>query len=205
MVSSYSSFEKEIITKLTNYYREHKDNPNLMDFVINQIEDDFAVYIFIEQKELKLFYKEFRQIELFLEIISIIDFLIKEKLIFTHILKKPLRGNFISTTLSTDDINDKITNIEVNKDTLKVTTIQTNIFDMILNYTNSFYLPTFKLRHLIDNDFKSEEQIRFEIQLQDEEKKHQEAMKKANLQIKIGWIALAIAIISIIVSMLIQC
>jgi len=76
-----------------------------------------------------------------------------------------------------------------------------NIFKFIKsNYFKVIY-PSQELFDLVDNDFKSTEQLQFEQELEQAKLHHKQAMKSAKKQVCIAWLAFGAAFVTLIVTL----
>lgn len=119
-----------------------------------------------------------------LDLIFLLDYLRSEKYIDIYTIKKePINAIYDKSKYRFDTSADPITEIIelnpvgghsiINPDTFL---IYTNLGEVIYEYSQSAFHVRESLKELVRNDFKTEEQIKFEKQLDDSQSKHNEAM-----------------------------
>lgn len=75
------------------------------------------------------------------------------------------------------------------------------IFNFLKKHSGCFLYVSPALVELVDNNFKTHDQIRFEGQMDDATKKHEEAMSKAKTQIRFSQGAFYVALLAFLVSL----
>jgi len=161
---NFSDFEKKIIRQIVEF-----GNPNIADsinyrdrniasFIANTILVNRGIYIERQKKEISLLFATTDTTALydFFDMISLIDYLEKERLIFVHTNPNPFPGNFLSHNWQKNDLIDEFIDSNGNVippgETIK---ISTNVYDIFLRYINSFYHPVSELKALVEDNFET--------------------------------------------------
>lgn len=141
------------------------------------------------------------------EIIYLLKILEDEKYIFTHKLKQSEEDNMLFNRrkykvenqqhgkIFTITLGNKIEGYLTNS-----MVINTDFGKLVEHFAGSLVHITFPLKELVDNNFKSPEQRRFEKQLEVTETNHKVVMKKAQKQEYIAWGAFGISLITLLVT-----
>ncbi|HQA92428.1 MAG TPA: hypothetical protein PL115_02025 [Bacteroidales bacterium] len=179
----FSEFEKKIIRQITAIIPE---NSNIGDFIVNTILLDRAIevrnktIIFLHLKN------DVSAISEFLELISLLNYLEKNDLIFIHSNPEiSIETDFVLK----NNINQQFINERV--DDLKKVYFSTNVLEIIIRYVKSFLICGTELKALVKNDFKSQEQIA-----------HEKEMEEAKRQTRISRVSLCVAFLALVLSFL---
>ncbi len=181
----FSEFEKKMISKIAAITLE---DSNLGDLIANAILENRVIEIEEGKRMIVLWYlktDENAVIELF-ELISLLNYLEKNYLIFIHSNpERPIgRERFITNNVDQQYFDNRINDFERQP-------IQTDIFDRIIKYIRSFLVCGTELKALVKNDFKSQEQIA-----------HEKEMEEAKRQTRISRVSLCVAFLALVLSFL---
>lgn len=154
----FSDFEKKLITKLNQV---NIPNSNLLDFLNSSILENRALLFNSHVNSLIYIYELDDQSalnELF-EFIGLIQFLKNNHLIFTHKNNLiPLTNGFISSNLTSNIYNTNTANYHTNQ-------IQTDIYNLVQEYKQTFFISGTELKELESFDFKTQEELQFKKEL----------------------------------------
>jgi hypothetical protein len=154
----FNDFEKKIIRQLVEI---DLAKSNVLDFITNSVLFNRGLEIKQKEKTITIWVKKGDEInaasELF-ELISLLQYLEKNYLIFVHINPHPFPGNFVSKNLTERELHEKVAEFA----TLP---IPTTIYDIITSYRNSFLVIGTEMKILVENSFKTTEQIFHETEL----------------------------------------
>lgn len=155
---NFSEYEKIIIQEIV---KTDLQESNVINLISNITLIDRAIELKNKEKEIVLcYYKSDKNATYeFFETIFLIKYLELNYLIFIHEnYVSPNDGNYISKNLTADIIIKK-------KSELDSVTIPTNIFDIISDYIKSYLVVGTELKKLVDNKFKTNEQIHHETEI----------------------------------------
>lgn len=147
----FDEFERELIRKLVN-----SENTNLGDFIADNILVNRGVKIDREEKKISLIYyklDERARNDLF-DILSLLTYLEKEFLIFTHKNPTLFKGDFLSSRALDTLVNDLEQHTTVGGEIIEFN-FPTTLYDLMINYINTFYHPVSELKQLVENDFET--------------------------------------------------
>lgn len=151
---NFSDFEKKIIRQIVEFR-----NPNIADFITNTILVNRAIFIDRQKKEISLLFVSTDNTAFlydFFDILSLIDYLEKERLIFVHSNPNPFSGNILKNDWQSNDLISEFIDSNGNvKPPVGKIIIPTDVYDKILKYINSFYYPISELKALVENDFET--------------------------------------------------
>jgi len=156
----FSDFEKQKIRELID-----SKKPCIGDFIADSLLVNRGVLIDRTKKEITLIFPKLDKNALteFFEILSLLDYLEKNRLIFVHKNPNPFPGNFLSSNWKYDTKKGALTDLKGNSipDIFKED-IPTDIFDTITRYVNSFYHAGTELRKLVEDNFETNEYIQLQ-------------------------------------------
>ncbi|WP_286844129.1 MULTISPECIES: hypothetical protein [Sphingobacterium] len=143
-MKEFNDFEKDKIRLLIN-----ADKPCLGDFIADTVLVNSAVAIDRPMRTLVLWHlkTDANKLDELFDTISLIEYLRREMLIFVHTNPVAFQGVFLSNNWNNDS------NIPV--DNILKHEIPTNVYDLILEYINSFYHPTSDLKNLVEDNFET--------------------------------------------------
>jgi hypothetical protein len=139
---------------------------NILDFISNTVLFNRGIEIKEDSKQISLTYLKTDKNALsdFFEVISTINYLEKNNLIFVHSNYNSLqKGNFVSKNITQELYNNR--NAE-----FITQPIPTNIYDLIINYKISYFYVVPELMKIFENNFKTDEQIYHEKELAESKK-----------------------------------
>ena len=132
----------------------------------------------------------------FIGCIGLIDFLLKNNLIYIHSQEDTSVKNCVmATNTMLQDEKNKVLRVNENVKYYYVTEnkgypvsniiiLKTNICKLIKSLSNSLVYPMPSLVDYVNNDFKTNEQLNFEKQMKESQKEHAQAMETANNTLK---------------------
>lgn len=148
----------------------------------------------------------------FIGCIGLIDFLLKNNLIYIHSQEDTSVKNCVMATNTKlqDEIGDFVKVNESDKyyyvtddkayPVSNIIILKTNICKLIKSLSNSLVYPMPSLVDYVNNDFKTNEQLNFEKQMKETQKGHVQAMKTANNTLKLTRCAFVAALLATIAS-----
>jgi hypothetical protein len=149
----FSDFEKEKIRQLVRF-----EKPCIGDFIADSILVNRGIIIDKQKKEISLLFPDTDSsaVSDFFDLLSLIEYLENEKLIFIHSNPNPFKGNFLSNNWRYNPQIKQLTDFDGNVMPLSTKIdIPTNVFDMIMKYINTFYYPISELKKLVENNFET--------------------------------------------------
>lgn len=151
----FSDFEKEKIRQIVKC-----EKPCIGDFIADSILVDRGIIIDRQKKEISILHPntDSSAISDFFDLLSLIEYLESERLIFVHSNPNPFTGNFLSSNWRYNPQINQLTDFNGNEmpSSTKID-IPTNVFDLIIKYVNTFYYPISELKGLVENDFETVE------------------------------------------------
>lgn len=149
----FCDFEKEKIRQIVSF----KQNC-IGDFIADSILVDRGIIIDRPKSEISLLFPntdKSAMSDLF-DLLSLIEYLESERLIFVHTNPSPFAGNFLSSNWRYNAQINQITDLNGNvmPPSTKID-IPTNVFDLIIKYVNTFFYPISELKQLVENDFET--------------------------------------------------
>jgi len=149
----FSDFEKERIRQIVKC-----EKPCIGDFISDSILVDRGIIIDRQKKEISILHPntDSSAISDFFDLLSLIEYLENERLIFVHTNPNPFTGNFLSNNWRYNPQINQLTDFNGNvmPPSTKVD-IPTNVFDLIIKYVNTFYYPISELKGLVENNFET--------------------------------------------------
>lgn len=149
----FSDFEKKKIERIIRF-----NKPCIGDFIADSILVDRGIIIDRQKKEISLLFPNTDSSAMydFFDLLSLIEYLESERLIFVHTNPTPFTGNFLSSNWRYNAQINQITDLNGNvmPPSTKID-IPTNVFDLIIKYVNTFYYPISELKLLVENDFET--------------------------------------------------
>jgi hypothetical protein len=158
---NFSEYEKKLIQEIV---KTDLQKSNVLDFISNITLIDRGIQL--KEKEIALVYFKSDKIALneFFETLSLIKYLERNDLIFIHTnYDFPNEGNYISNNLDQKTITKKASELISQP-------IPTNIFDIISDYRKSYLVVGTELKKLVENKFKTNEQIHHETEITESRK-----------------------------------
>lgn len=149
----FSDFEKEKIRQIISF-----NNPCIGDFIADTILVDRGIFINRQTREISLLFPNTDSSAMsdFFDLLSLIEYLESEGLIFVHTNPTPFAGDFLSSNWRYNIEISQITDLNGNVMPLSTKIdIPTNIFDLIIKYINTFFYPISELKLLVENDFET--------------------------------------------------
>ena len=153
---------------------------NVLDFITNTALFNRGIQILEDSKLISLIYLKTDKNALseFFEVISAINYLEKNNLIFVHSnYDSPQKGNFVSKNITQELLNTRATEFVIQP-------IPTNIYDLIIRYKISYLFVGSELKKISENNFKTDEQINHEEELA--ESKNQTRLAKYSFYLAFG-------------------
>lgn len=149
----FSDFEKEKIRQIISFKK-----PCIGDFIADTILVDRGIIIDRQKKKISLLYPNTDSSAMsdFFDLLSLIEYLESERLIFIHTNPTPFTGNFLSNNWRYNPQINQLT--DFNSNVMPLSTkidIPTNVFDLIIKYVNTFFYPISELKLLVENDFET--------------------------------------------------
>ena len=155
---NFSEYEKKIIQEIV---KTDLQKSNVLDFISNITLIDRGIQLKHKEKEIALVYynSDKNTLNEFFETLSLIKYLERNDLIFIHTnYSFPKEGNYISKNLDQETITKKASELISQP-------IPTNIFDIISDYSKSYLVVGTELKKLVENKFKTNEQIHHETEI----------------------------------------
>jgi hypothetical protein len=171
---TFSEFEKKIIQELVKTVVTTNDS-NILSFMTNTILHNKGIYVNKKEKTVNIIGKpdsKDNDVTEIFETIALIQYLESNHLVFKHTHHNTEFVDGLSSKIS-DQILAKKGN---GWDSF---TVPTNMFDIIQDFHKSFIVVGAELKKLVENDFKTTEQIH-----------HEKEIKIARLSLLIAFIAL---------------
>lgn len=162
-MKNFSEYEQRLIENLV---KTDLLKSNVLDFISNTVLVDRGIEIKEDAKIISLLYSKTDKNALteFFECISTIDYLEKNNLIFVHSnYDLPQKGNFVSKNITQEILDSKVTDFFIQP-------IPTNIFDLIMRYKISYFYVRSELKKILENNFKTYEQMYHEEELTESKK-----------------------------------
>lgn len=153
---------------------------NVLDFIANIALFNRGIQIGKETKMISFIYfkTDKNALSEFFEVISTLDYLEKNNLIFVHSnYDSPQKGNFVSKNITEELLNTKTTEFDIQH-------IPTNVFELIERYKISYLIVCPELKNISENNFKTDEQINHEEELA--ESKRQTRIAKYSFYLAFG-------------------
>lgn len=189
--------QKELIQKIVDNYENYEELRN--KFVLRMILDitENAALEWNLNDETTVLYNDGSNKMLdFIGCIGLIDFLLKNNLIYIHSQKNTSVDRFVVATnaiskKTANEVSNYITEAKYyylyngkeipakNKSILK-----TNICKLVESLSNSLVYPMPSLVDYVNNDFKTNEQVNFDKQMKEVQKEHAQTMGTANNTLK---------------------
>ncbi len=160
---NFSGYEKKIIQEIV---KTDLQKSNVLDFISNITLIDRGIQLKHKEKEITLIcYKSDKNVlNEFFETLFLIKYLERNYLIFIHSnYSSPNEGNYISKNLGYDTIIKKESELNFHP-------IPTNIFDIISDYSKGYLFVGTELKKLVENKFKTNEQIHHETEIAESRK-----------------------------------
>jgi len=160
---------------------------NVINFITKSVLTARGIHYNHEEKSIKLLFKkeDSNAVYEILETIFLINYLEKNDLIVLHSNYKSdfkKNQNFISNDITQEEINQN-TNIYCYQK------IPTNIYDLIVKYTFSYFFISEELKDLIKNNFETIDEVR-----------HEKELLEAKKQTRLSQLSFILAIIALIIS-----
>jgi hypothetical protein len=174
----FSEFEKSILKKLVN--EEDVFKLNILVFIRESILKNRAIIIDEQKKNINLVYKKSDTsfIPEFFEIISLIQYLEKNHLIFKHTYSESFDGTLISKTYTKENIiNPENEDIYI--------PIPSDVYDLIISYKQGYIIAGTEIKFFVKNKFKSQDDLN-----------HSKEMRIAYCSLVLAFIGLVFALIS---------
>lgn len=180
----FSIYEKKVIREIitTDLLKS-----NILEVISKIVLIDRGIEIKQNIKEISLLYfkKDKTALSEFFEVIALLNYLEKNDLIFIHSnYDSPYQGNFISKNITQTLVNERSQELLNQR-------IPTNIYEFIIRYKDSYLIVGTELKKLVENDFKTSEQIQHETELVESKK-----------QTKLSQYSFYIALVALIFSLL---
>jgi hypothetical protein len=174
---NFTGYEQKIIKELvqTDILKS-----NVLDFISSTVLFNRGIEVKEGAKTISLLYfkNDKNALNEFFEVISTIDYLEKNNLIFVHSnYDSPKKGNFVSKNITQELLNKKA-------DEFLIQPIPTNIFDLIIKYKDSYFYVGAELKKILANNFKTDEQINNEKEFS--ESKKQTRLSKYSFYLAFG-------------------
>lgn len=193
----FSDFEKTKIRYLVN-----SKNPSISEFITENILENRLLAIDSERQELILFcsHEDRFAVNDFFEIISLLDYLEKNRFLFIHEIDENIKNSFLSKNWRLDSQTKQLLDSNENQVPAgNMNRIPTNVFDLMIRYNKSFYHVGTELRMLIENDFETNESRQLkEVKLQTELSQTQ--LIEANKQTKYSKFAFYVSLLALCIS-----
>ncbi len=158
---NFSEFEKKIINKLIAI---DPKNSNAGTFIADTILENRGIKIEEEERIISLWYlkTDKNAISEFFELISVLNYLEKNDLIFIHSnLERPIgTRDFLTKNIDQPYFDSR------NGDLMSMP-IPTDIFDRIVRYLRSYLICGTEIKVLVTNEFKTQEQIDHEAEMKE--------------------------------------
>jgi hypothetical protein len=153
IMRDFSDFEKEKIRQILKFKKNC-----IGDLIADTILVNRGIIIDRQKKEISLLFPNTDSTALsdFFDLLSLIEYLERERLIFVHTNPNPFTGNFLSNNWRYNPQINQLTdsNGNVMPPSTKID-IPTNVYDLILKYVNTFYYPISELKELVKNNFET--------------------------------------------------
>ena len=180
----FSIYEKKVIREIitTDLLKS-----NVLEVISKIVLIDRGIEIKQNIKEISLLYfkKDKTALSEFFEVIALLNYLEKNDLIFIHSnYDSPYQGNFISKNITQTLVNERSQELLNQR-------VPTNIYEFIIRYKDSYLIVGTELKKLVENDFKTSEQIQHETELVESKK-----------QTKLSQYSFYIALVALIFSLL---
>ncbi|MHA7941528.1 hypothetical protein ACJOV8_000400 [Formosa sp. 3Alg 14/1] len=157
----FSEYEKKIIQEIV---KTDIQKSNVLDVISNITLIDRGIHLKEKEIELVYFKSDQNALNEFFETLSLIKYLERNDLIFIHSnYDFPNEGNYISKNLDQETITKKGSELISQP-------IPTNIYDIISNFRKSYLVIGTELKKLVENSFKTNEQIHHETELKESRK-----------------------------------
>lgn len=158
---NFSEYEKKLIQEIV---KTDLQKSNVLDVLSNITLIDRGIQLREKEIALDYFKSDKNALNEFFETLSLIKYLERNDLIFIHTnYNFPNEGNYISKNLDQNTITNKASELISQP-------IPTNIFDIISDYRKSYLVVGTELKKLVENNFKTNEQIHFETEIAESRK-----------------------------------
>lgn len=153
---AFSEYEKKVIGKIV---KTDLRKSNVLNVISDVCFENRGVKIEEEQIVLFYFTKDKNATFEFFEVVSLLKYLEVNHLIFIHKnYENTSKGDYISKNLDQNTIIEK-------QSELTFEPIPTTVHEIIIEYSKSYLFVGTELKKLVDNNFKTSEQIQHEIEI----------------------------------------